>query len=385
MARRSNVSCPIRSNRRDFLKTGSALAAVGALAGGLAVGSRTYAGQQGQAAAQPEIPHEVVGCPPGYPQDLPVAEVRRRFLKLLGDFAQPSVPLNPAITEEIELPGGIVRQRIEYDVAPGERVPAYHLFRRGLSTDAAGILSIHAHGGEDIFPVGKAYHCHPKADDPLQYSYRAALAGFRVLAPDALCFGERQSLFGHSGNFFGEILAHAELSARGLSLAWKSVWDNSRALEMLEDLGAHRLGVIGLSGGSTQSYILAAANKKVRAAACYASFVTLRHQFYQYRLAHCLYHYIPGMVKAGIDWDQVVATVAPRAMFLERGGLDEGTPEPMFRAFVTAIERRCKQEHLPPSVVAFEEPQVGHAVTEPGLQAGLAFLRKHPSVEKVTG
>ena len=49
----------------------------------------------------------------------------------------------------------------------------------------------------------------------------------------------------------------------------------------------------------------------------------------------------------------------------------------MFRQFVTAIEKRCAREHLPPSLIAFEEPQVGHGVTEPGLRAGLEFLRKY--------
>jgi len=131
-----------------------------------------------------------------------------------------------ALTEEVELPGGIIRHRVEYDVAPGDRVPAYHLFRRGLPADALGLLSIHAHGGSTIFPVGKAYHCQPKADDPSQYSYRAALAGFRVLAPDALLFGERQTPWG--GNYYNEVAAHAELCGRGFSLAWKSVWDNER-------------------------------------------------------------------------------------------------------------------------------------------------------------
>lgn len=376
MSRRSNLDPSLCSNRRDFLKISSSLAAAGALAGELSLGNRACAAP-GPPAAKPAIPHELVGCPPGYPEDLPAAEVKRRFLKILGDFVAPSVPLKSAATEEIELPGGIVRQRVEYDVALGERVPAYHLFRRDLPADAPGVLSIHAHGGDDIFPVGKAYHCHPKADDPSQYSYHAALAGFRVLAPDALCFGERRISWGYSQNFFDEILTHAELTSRGLSLAWKSVWDNSRALEMLEHLGARRLGVIGLSGGSTQTYILAAANEKVQAAACYASIATLRHQFYQYRLQHCLYHYIPGMVAAGIDWDQVVATAAPRALFLERGGLDDGTPEPMFQAFVTAIEHRCWRENLPSSVTPFEEPKAGHGVTEPGLRAGMAFLQKH--------
>lgn len=368
-----------RSTRRKFLSASSALAAGLALNGNLAVGSNARAGQPEAAAAKPPVPQELIGCPPDYPQDLPNAEVKRRFLKILGEFTKASVPLNPAVTEEIALPGGVVRQRIEYDVAPGERVPAYHLFRGGLPADAPGVLSIHDHG--TIFSEGKGFHCHPKADDPVQYSYHAALAGIRVLTPDALGFGERRATWGYSRDFFDEILAHAELCARGLSLAWKSVWDNSRALEMLEHLGARRLGAIGHSGGSTQSYILAAANEKVLAAACYASFATLRRQFYQYRLCHCLYHYIPGMVAAGIDWDQVAATVAPRALFLEHGSLDEGTPVVMYRDFVAAIERRCQREGLPSSMVAFDEPGKGHGVTESGLRAGLAFLKKRLSSE----
>jgi len=42
-------------------------------------------------------------------------------------------------------------------------------------------------------------------------------------------------------------------------------------------------GSIGWSGGSTQNYILTAVNEKVKAAVCFFSFATLRHQFYQYR------------------------------------------------------------------------------------------------------
>ncbi|MCC6579078.1 MAG: hypothetical protein IT440_01455 [Phycisphaeraceae bacterium] len=323
------------------------------------------------------FPDQLLNCPADYPRDLPAAEVRGRFLDLLGPFQQPSVPLKPDVTEEIELSGQVIRQRIEYDIAPGERVAAFHLFRKDLPADAPGILAIHAHGGDQIFPHGKAYHCHPVPDQPNQYGYHAAMAGFRVLAPDALCFGERQAKWGYARLFFDEINAHAELTARGLSLAWKSVWDNSRALEMLESLGAKRMGAIGHSGGSTQTYILAAVNEKVRAATCFASFMTLRHQFFQYRVCHCLYHFIPGMMQAGIDWDQVAALAAPMPLFMQRGTMDEGTPTPMYRAFVDAIESRCRQENLPGSVETFEEPAQGHDITDAGMKAGLAFLQRH--------
>ena len=72
------------------------------------------------------------------------------------------------------------------------------------------------------------------------------------------------------------------------------------------------------------------------------------------------------------DRCQVVALTAPRKLFLAWGAQDEGTPEPMFRAFVDAIEQRCAEESLPPSVFPFEEADVGHQVTEASLAAGLA-------------
>ena len=316
----------------------------------------------------------MVGKPLDYPLSLSIPEVRERFLTILGDFRVRAVPLDVRVTGEEELPGDIVSQRVEYQVEAGERVPAFHLFHRGLRADAPGVLSIHAHGGDDIFPVGKAFHCRPDPSDPAQYSYRAALEGFRVLAPDALCFGERRKDWGYAVNFFDETCAHSELTSLGKSLVWKSVWDNTRAIEVLESLGAPRVGAMGWSGGSTQAYILASANEKVRAVACFFSFMTLRHEFYQYRLTHCLYHFIPGMMKAGIDWDQVVSLIPPRKIFLGWGALDEGTPEPMYRAFVQAVERRCEAEGLGKCCFVHEEPRRGHEITPAMLDAAMAFM-----------
>lgn len=324
-----------------------------------------------------QVPEDFIGKPDGYPADHPSSEVGRRFKTLLGPVENPSTPLNLRVVEETELAGQVMCQRVEYDVEPGETIPAFHLFKNGLADKTLGVLSIHAHGGEKHFPLGKSMNCVPDAKDPNQYSYHAALAGFRVLAPDALCFGERRAKWGYGSAFMDETITHAELCGRGRSLAWKAVWDNSRAVEALQSLGALRIGVMGHSGGSTQAYTLAAVNEKVEAAACFASFCTLRHQFYRYRLCHCLYHYVPGMVAAGIDWDQVVALAAPRKLFFGWGALDEGTPEVMYRAFVSAIRNRCQQEQLLDSLVVHEEPHRGHEITEAMLPRALEFLREN--------
>jgi len=319
-----------------------------------------------------KLPDSFVGKPGNYPEsNLPRSEVKKRFAELLGPFEKASCPLNIRVTEEIELPGEIIRQRLEYDVEPWERVPAFHLFKKGLAAAAPGILAIHAHGGAENFPLGKSVVCLPEPGNPNQYAYHAALAGFRVLAPDALCFGERQSKWGYGTALMDEIISHAELCSRGKSFTWKSVWDNSRAVEVLRSMGAQRIGTMGHSGGSTQSYILAAANENIAAAACFASFCTLRHQFYQYRLSHCLYHYIPGMLSAGIDWDQVASLIAPRKVFLGRGAKDEGTPGPMFTAFCEAIRKADEK-----ALVAFEDAEHGHEMTMPILEAALEFFKR---------
>jgi len=316
--------------------------------------------------------------PKGYPLDLSAAEVRHRYLNLLGDVQTPLCDPQINILDESVLPGDIVRQSVEYFVEPNDKVVAYHMFRNGLPTSAHGLLAIHSHGGGHFyFSRGKDINANPETGDPHQYAYHAAQHGFRVLAPDALCFGDRRATFGFSTEFWDEIVVHAELCSRGKSLAWKSVYDNSRAVEVLEFLGAGRIGCIGHSGGSTQGYLLAAANPKIAAAVCFASFATMRDQLYRYRCVHCLYHYIPNMVKAGIDFDQVAATVAPRRLFLARGVQDEGTPESMYRAFVDAVRERCRRENLPDDCIETFETEGGHDMTPEMLAAALKFLAKN--------
>ena len=100
-------------------------------------------------------PEHMIGKPDGYPEKLAVSEIAERFSRLLGKFETPVVPLNIKVTGETELPGGIVKQRIEYCGDAGEIIPALHLFRKGLPANAPGVLSIHAHGGDEIFLVGK--------------------------------------------------------------------------------------------------------------------------------------------------------------------------------------------------------------------------------------
>jgi predicted esterase len=49
----------------------------------------------------------------------------------------------------------------------------------------------------------------------------------------------------------------------------------------------------------------------------------------------------------------------------------------MYRAFVEAIEKRCRNEGLPSSLFLYEEAEKGHEITNDMLNAALGFLKKY--------
>lgn len=49
-------------------------------------------------------------------EDLPYFEIEKLFQNLLGPFEEPARQLNPEITEEKELDGDVIQQRIEENV-----------------------------------------------------------------------------------------------------------------------------------------------------------------------------------------------------------------------------------------------------------------------------
>src|SRR5688500_937923 len=77
---------------------------------------------------------------------------RRQLRRLLGrmpDWA----PLDARVEERIELGGGILRERVTYQVEPGERVPAYLLLPCTPRPGRPAVLCLHQHAGQ--YELGK--------------------------------------------------------------------------------------------------------------------------------------------------------------------------------------------------------------------------------------
>src|SRR6185295_4349272 len=80
---------------------------------------------------------------------MPAPDFRDKLLTCLGgDWPKPG-PLNAKTIETQALEGGVRREKVTYEVEPGETIAAYLLLPAGASTSkpAAGICVWHQHNG----------------------------------------------------------------------------------------------------------------------------------------------------------------------------------------------------------------------------------------------
>src|SRR5436190_13631660 len=76
-------------------------------------------------------------------------DFRDRLLRCLGGEWPPAGPLNARTLSTEELEGGVRREKVTYEVEPGEAAPAYLLLPAGASREKPlpGICVWHQHNG----------------------------------------------------------------------------------------------------------------------------------------------------------------------------------------------------------------------------------------------
>jgi dienelactone hydrolase len=191
------------------------------------------------------------------------------------------------------------------------------------------ILYCHWHGGQ--YDNGKQELLHTK-DTPILPGPTFARHGYAVLGIDACCFGERN---GEGPDGAAQKGSAGELSAAKFCLwAGRSLWgvmmrDDRMALDYLcsrPEVDAERIGVTGMSMGSTRAWWLMALDERLKAAVCVACMTRyedlIRHEALK---AHGIYYFVPGMLER-FDSEAVMALAAPRPMLFMTGDQDGGSP-----------------------------------------------------------
>lgn len=215
------------------------------------------------------------------------------------------VPLATEVLEEVEV-DGIRRRKISYATEAGNRVTAYLLLPGGPGdAKRPAVLCLHP-----TTKIGKGEPAGLGDRPDLHYALHLACRGYVTLAPDYPSFGEYRHDFAADSTY--------------ASGTMKAIWDNMRAIDLLESLpevDGERIGCLGHSLGGHNTMFTAAFDPRIKALVSSCGFT----RFHKYRggalkgwAAGCymprirtVHHENPDEMP--FDFTEIVAAFAPRA------------------------------------------------------------------------
>src|SRR5690242_15324948 len=120
---------------------------------------------------------------------MPAPALFRSGLRLLLGLFPHSCPLEPETLERVDL-GDVIREKVRYQVEPGEWAPAYLFLPAQGGGRKPAILCQHQHAGQ--FALGKSEPAGLAGNPQQFYALELARRGYVTLAADAICFEERR-------------------------------------------------------------------------------------------------------------------------------------------------------------------------------------------------
>ncbi len=275
---------------------------------------------------------------------------RQTLVRLLGRTPARAA-LHPKILERVAL-SGFVREKVSYMVEPGQRVSAYLFLPAGEGRHPA-VLCLHQHNRE--YHLGKSEPAGLSGNPEQFYALELTKRGYVTLAPDAICFEERQhpTLRGMDYERFEATRRLTE----GSCLQAKMLWDLQRALDYLltrREVDRRRIGCLGHSLGGQETLFLGAVDRRIAVGVSNCGFSSYRAIF-DAAILHNFAAYVPGLLRYG-DLDRVLGLVAPRPFLVLAGSVDpifplEGVQATMrgARRVYTRVKDRLRLDVFPAS------------------------------------
>ena len=290
-------------------------------------------------------------------------QFRKHLLKCLGgDWPEPC-PLNVQHRETIKADGFRI-ESVYYDAEPGDAIPALLLIPDHVSdeTPAPGICIWHQHAGQ--WHLGKGEPA-GLSGSPMHHT-GAALAreGYVVLCPDALCFEERQDSTGKlkGGNY--ERFEFLRYVVEGKSMAWKNILDMRRAVDFIQsrpEVIDEKIGCYGHSMGSTHTWLVGPWEPRLKCLVgncCLPTYTAMHRE----HMLHCFPNFVPGIFPEH-DTPDIAALIAPRALHLNLGELDGGSPIAEARRGVEVIAKTYADDGATARFSHYIEEGSGHVLS----------------------
>lgn len=289
-------------------------------------------------------------------------DLRKRLLECLGGPWPEPCQLKPRHRETIAKDGYRI-ESISYEVEPGDRVPAMLLVPDGVDAKnpAPAVAVWHQHNGQ--WHLGKSEPA-GLAGNPMHHTGVAlAKLGYVVLCPDALCFEERRIEQLRGGSY--ERFAFLEYVVSGKCMAWKNILDMRRAIDYLvsrPEVRKDRLGCYGHSMGSTHTWLVGPWEPRLKCLVgncCLPTYAAIHRT----HILHCFPNFIPGWLQYG-DTPDIAGLIAPRALHLNFGENDGGSPIREVRQAVKTIARAYEAAGAGDKFSHYIEPACGHVLSD---------------------
>lgn len=304
-------------------------------------------------------------------------DFREKLLTCLGGPWPKPGPLNLQFGEARPADGFRIVP-VWYDAEPDDRIPALLLLPDAATADrpAPGIAVWHQHAGQ--FHLGKSEPA-GLAGDPMHHTGAAlAKAGYVVLCPDALCFEERQDPTGRQKGMMYERFEFLKYTVGGTCLAWKNILDMRRAVDVLaslDEVRTDRLGCYGHSMGSTHTWLVGPWEERLICLVGNCCLPTYRG-IHREHMLHCFPNFIPGIHRYG-DTPDIASLIAPRALHLNFGETDGGTPAQDIGWSVETIARAYQSVHAEDKFTHYVEAGSGHVLSPEMWRHTLDCFRRH--------
>ena len=291
------------------------------------------------------------------------ADFKDRLLQGLGGDWPSPCPLNVELRERIQGHGYTV-ESLFYDAEPNDRIPGMLLIPDGVtaSNPAPGICVWHQHNGQ--WQLGKSEPTGLAGNAMHHTGVALAREGFVVFCPDAICFGERRDPTGKLNGGEYERFEFLRYVVQGKCMAWKNILDMRRAVDLLSsraEVRADRLGCYGHSMGSTHCWLVGPWEPRLKCIVGNCCLPTYK-AIHRGHMLHCFPNFIPGIFTYG-DTPDIAALIAPRALLMNFGENDKGSPIDEVRAGVEIIQKAYDSMHASEKFESFIELQTGHVLS----------------------
>ena len=304
-------------------------------------------------------------------------DFKERLLRGLGGEWPDPCDLKPKLLKTTQAQGYRIED-LEYEAEPGDKIPALLLIPDGIDAQhpAPAIAVWHQHNGE--WHLGKS---EPGGllGNPMHHTGVAlAKLGYVVLCPDALCFEARQdpSKKLPGGNY--ERFEFLRYVVAGKCMAWKNILDMRRAVDFLvsrPEVKVAQIGCYGHSMGSTHTWMVGPWEPRLKCLVgncCLPTYAAIHRE----HMLHCFPNYVPGIFPDA-DTPDIAALIAPRALHLNFGERDGGSPIDEVRRGIEIIARAYDSVHARDKFSSFIEKGAGHVLSEEMWRLTRNWFAKH--------